>query len=258
MITSNLAPSHVCRRFPSVVSRLAIALVAGAASLVFVESRPALAASKQAPLPLQEPLGIQRLAESGARADYGPLAQSFLTQANLAFCGVASATMVLNSLQVTPPPAAGLGRYPYWSQENLLPAAAGRSPLTAALVSRRGMTLAELEQLLAALGLTVRRVHGDQLSLVALRTLLVRGLADPSDRLIVNVERSALGQGPGGHISPLAAYHAPSDSVLLMDVARYRFPAAWIQLADLWRSMRTLDSQSGRARGLVIVSPAAR
>jgi len=81
----------------------------------------------------------------------------------------------------------------------------------------------------------------------------VRGLADPSDRLIVNVERSALGQGRGGHLSPLAAYHAPSDSVLLMDVASYRFPAAWIPLADLWRSMRTADAQSGRSRGLVIV-----
>ena len=209
-------------------------------------------------LPLQDPLGFQRLIESDARTDYGPLAQTFLTQANLAYCGVASATMVLNSLSVPPPPAAGLGSYRYWTQENLLPAAAGRSPLTATLVASRGMTLVELDQLLAALGVTVRRLHGDQLSLAALRSLMVRSLADPSDRLIVNVERSALGQGRGGHISPVGAYHASSDSVLLLDVARYRFPAAWIPLADLWRSMRTLDTQSGRARGLVIVSPAAK
>lgn len=210
------------------------------------------------PLALQDPAGVQRLLESEARADYGPLAQTFLTQATLSFCGVASAAMVLNSLPIAAPAAANLGPYPYWTQENLLPAAGERNGFSAARVAGRGLTLAELERLLLLLGADVRRWHGDQLSLPALRTLLHRSLAEPADRLIVNVDRAALGQAGGGHLSPLAAYHGPSDSVLMLDVARYRYPAAWIPVPALWRAMRSIDRQTGRARGLLIVTPAAR
>lgn len=217
---------------------------------------PSAPGSRPVPLPLQEEAGLQRLIASGARADYGPLAQTFLTQNTLASCGLASATMVLNSLPLPAPRAAELGAYHFWTQENLLVAAGPASGLTAALVNQRGMTLAELDRLLVLLGATVQRRHGDQLSLSALRRLLQRSLADPADRLIVNFERSAVGQGQGGHLSPLAAFHAPSDSVLMLDVARYRFPAAWIPVTALWRAMRSTDSQSGRARGLLIVRAA--
>lgn len=212
----------------------------------------------QRPLALQEPAGLQRLLESDAHADYGPLAQTFLTQTTLSFCGVASAAMVLNSLPITAPAAANLGPYPYWTQENLLPAAGERSGLSAALVASRGLSLAELERLLVLLGADVRRWHGDQLSLPALRALLRRSLAEPADRLIVNVDRAALGQAGGGHHSPLAAYHRSSDSVLMLDVARYRYPAAWVPVPALWRAMRSPDQQTQRARGLLMIKPAAR
>ena len=37
----------------------------------------------------------------------------------------------------------------------------------------------------------------------------------------------------------------------ILDVARYRYPAVWVSVADLWRAARTLDRSSGRSRGLV-------
>ncbi|MDM7951600.1 MAG: phytochelatin synthase family protein [Cyanobium sp. CZS 25K] len=209
-----------------------------------------------APIPLMEPAGIELLAGSRARADYGPLAEQFLTQANLAYCGVASAVMVLNSLGVPAPPAAGYGRYRFWTQENVFEVPAGSQVVSAEVVRRQGMTLAELAGLLAAHGVAAEAIHGDQLSLEQFRSLLRTNLNQPGDRLLANYLRPSLGQAGGGHIAPLAAFHAPSDRVLILDVARYRYPSVWVPVADLWKAIRTLDRTSGRSRGLVMIRKA--
>jgi hypothetical protein len=204
------------------------------------------------PLPLEDPAGMALLAASSARADYGSLAQVFETQANLAYCGVASSVMVLNSLRTPAPAVAGYASYRFWTQQNLFAAAEARAVIAPERVAREGMTLQELQGLLSSHGLQVQRLHGDQLSLVAFRTVLRRSLADASDRLLVNYDRRGLGQQGGGHIAPLAAYDASGDRVLILDVARYRYPAVWVAVADLWQAIRTVDSTSGRSRGVVI------
>ncbi|MFM7362232.1 MAG: phytochelatin synthase family protein [Cyanobium sp.] len=203
--------------------------------------------------PLAGPAGLALLSSSQQRADYGPLADTFLTQANLAYCGVASSVMALNSLAVPAPPADGYGRYRFWTQENLFGAKATRSLLPPEQVARRGMTLQQLRGLLASTGAQASTIHGSDLDLAALRRLVVTNLANAEDRLLVNYRRSAIGQEGGGHISPLAAYHAPSDRVLILDVARYRYPSVWVPLNVLWQAMRTTDPDSGLSRGLVIV-----
>ena len=204
-------------------------------------------------IPLAEPQGQSLLLQSADRADYGPLAEQFLTQANLAYCGVASMVMVLNSLAVPAPAAAGYGSYRFWTQDNVFDAAATRAVLSPELVARQGMTLQELRALLASHGLQARAIHGDRLSLAQFRLLVRSNLARADDRLLVNYFRPSLGQAGGGHISPLAAYNASTDRVLILDVARYRYPSVWVPLADLWQAIRTTDSSSGRSRGLVVV-----
>ncbi|MBW4529902.1 MAG: phytochelatin synthase family protein [Aphanothece saxicola GSE-SYN-MK-01-06B] len=208
------------------------------------------------PIPLMEPAGMELLVASGERADYGPLAEQFLTQANLAYCGVASAAMVLNSLAVPAPAVPGYGRYRFWTQENVFEVPAGRAVVSAEVVRRQGMTLAELAALLASHGVAAEAIHGDQLSLEQFRALLRANLSQPGDRLLANYLRPALGQAGGGHIAPLAAFHAPSDRVLILDVARYRYPSVWVPVADLWKAIRTIDSTSGRSRGLVTIRTA--
>lgn len=205
-------------------------------------------------LPLPEPAGQHRLIRASASMDYGPLAQWLETQANLAYCGVASAVMVLNSLAVPAPPAAGYGSYRFWTQSNVFAIPGSPGFVQSDVVEREGMTLAQLHGWLAgAPDLVVERFHGDQLSLAQWRTLLRRSLGDPRDRLLVNYLRTAVGQQGGGHISPLAAYDASSDSVLLLDVARYRYPSVWVSVADLWQAMRTVDASAGRSRGLLLI-----
>ena len=204
-------------------------------------------------IPLTEPAGLNLLAGSGHRADYGALAGALLTQANLAYCGVASSAMLLNSLAVPAPAVPGYGPYRFWTQENFFEDAATRLVKAPELIARQGMTLDQLRQLLASKGLKVRAIHGLDIDLLALRRLLASSLANPTDRLLVNYDRRQLGQSGGGHIAPLAAYHAASDRALILEVARYRYPSVWVPLKELWQSMRGLDSDSGLSRGLVVV-----
>ena len=161
---------------------------------------PAAAAAPIPLIPLQESQGGTLLNRSRARTDFLPLVEQFVTQANLAYCGVASAVMALNSLAVPAPPAQGYGPYRFWTQDNLFSTAAAQATVAPETVARRGMTLAQLAGLLGQPGVMVQRWHGDQLSLPQLRGLLRQSLADPSDRLLVNYHRSALGQQGGGHI----------------------------------------------------------
>jgi hypothetical protein len=219
-------------------------------------AKPAMPAPS-GPLALTDPHGQALLFRSRARADFLPLAQTFITQANLAYCGAASAAMVLNSLALPAPETPGYGSYRFWTQDNLFSAPAARAAVAPETVARQGMTLGELAGLLAANGATVQRWHGDGLSLPQFRGLLQRSLADPTDRLLVNYHRSALGQQGGGHISPLAAYDERTDRVLILDVARYRYPSVWVPSESLWRAIRMVDSSSGRSRGLLRISAPA-
>jgi hypothetical protein len=56
-------------------------------------------------IPLNSAAGEQLLISSNARQDYWPLSIHFVTQDNLAYCGVASMVMVLNSLGIPAPVA---------------------------------------------------------------------------------------------------------------------------------------------------------
>jgi len=206
-----------------------------------------------APIPLREPAGQELLSSSDARADYGPLSQDFETQANLSYCGVATLVVVLNSLRVPAPAVPGYPGYHFWTQENVFGGPGGDRFVRAERVRREGMTLAQLHGWSSDHGLVVRRFHGDQLSLEQFRQLLRQGLRDRGDRLVVNYQRSAIAQQGSGHISPIAAYDSRSDRVLILDVARYRYPAVWVESEALWRAMGTVDKASGQSRGLLIL-----
>ena len=234
---------------PSLVL-LSIAL----ATPLSVLAQPPARGMRAALIPLAEPAGMELLVRSRERADYGPLAGQFVTQENLAYCGIASAVMVLNSLAVPAPAVAGYGTYRFWTQANVFDPPATSAFVRPEQVAREGMTLEQLDGMLSSHGMVVARHYGDQLSLGQFRSLLRRNLSQPGDRMLVNYDRKVVGQAGGGHISPLAAYNALSDRVLILDVARYRYPSLWVPVAELWRAMGTVDASSGRSRGLVTVS----
>jgi hypothetical protein len=72
--------------------------------------------------------------------------------------------------------------------------------------------------------------------------------------VLVNYLRSAIGQERGGHISPVAAYDADTDRLLVLDVSRYKYPPVWVEAAALFEAMDTPDADNAdRSRGFLVV-----
>lgn len=111
-----------------------------------------------------------------------------------------------------------------------------------------------MQQFLKALDIKSNVYFGNDLTQDSLRRLLKVTLNDPSRRVIVNFSRQTLNQEGHGHISPIGAYDANSDSVLVLDVAKFKYPPFWVSVSDLLTSMQTLDTDSGKSRGIMVIN----
>jgi hypothetical protein len=94
-------------------------------------------------------------------------------------------------------------------------------------------------------------VVDDARSEQAIRADLADNLARGGDYVIVNYRREAVGQKGGGHISPLGAYDAASDSFLVLDVNPAAAGWVWMPAATLVKGMRTFDTVENRGYVLV-------
>ena len=56
--------------------------------------------------------------------------------------------------------------------------------------------------------------------------------------MILSYSRKVLNQTGSGHFSPAGAYDPTSDMVLIMDVARFKYPPHWVPLSLLYSSMQ--------------------
>ncbi len=88
----------------------------------------------------------------------------------------------------------------------------------------------------------------------SLTVVLLTALSDPNTRLVINFDRQVLDQLGRVNFSPLAAYDSSSDSVLIIYVAKFKYPPFWVSLADLLKAMNTTDPDSARSRGTVRVT----
>lgn len=236
------------------------------------------AATQVQPLvPFASTEGLERLARTTAKHDFAPLANQFEAQATIAFCGPTTAAIVLNTLRPstieTPRDRSRLRpedeRYlpksleltvPRHTQESVI--ATGKktraqvfgepSTVNGKLVRDGGYQLRQLDELLKAHSLATRLVIVDaQTAEADIRRDLIDNLNRPGDVVIVNYLRAAVGQAGGGHISPLAAYDAATDSVLILDVNPSHHPWVWMPVATLIRGMRTRDVTENRGYILV-------
>jgi hypothetical protein len=75
---------------------------------------------------------------------------------------------------------------------------------------------------------------------------------DPARRYVLNFSRGPLFGTGGGHHSPLAAYLAQEDLVLVLDVNKKYGP--WLVKSDrLFEAMNTLDATAQKKRGLLLI-----
>ncbi len=187
--------------------------------------------------------GQQLLTMTAAKTDYQQLAPFFVSQNRRAFCGVASSTIVIN---------AALHQQPLVTQATFFTpkASAIRSELA---VTFGGLTLAQLGKMIEAHGLHVQMIPASQSSLATFRHIAQTTLAEPDEFLIVNYDRATLVQEGSGHISPIGAYNAVTDRVLILDVAANKYPYTWVPVPQLWQAMNTIDTSSGLTRGYLLV-----
>ena len=221
--------------------------------------------------------GVSRLSRTAAKADFATLANQFEAQSNAAFCGPTTAAIVLNALAGARPdlprdrsrlrsddlkhlpPSADL-TLPRFTQDNVF----DKSPKTRAQVLGEpmpvngktvrdvGFQVRQLDALLKAHGAPTRLVIvGASSAEDEIRDDLRRNLERGGDYVIVNYTRAAVGQPGGGHISPLGAYDAPSDSFLVHDVNPASAGWVWMPTAALVKAMRTFDTVENR--GYIVV-----
>ena len=152
--------------------------------------------------------------------------------------------------------------------------------LSARKVRKGGVTLQELGVLMREIGVPCECMHahadgaadggqsgaapstilpasaaqGEAAMLAALARLREGVRAAPGCGVLVNYHMSTAGQRPfGGHVSPIAAYHAPSDRFLVLDTWPQTGPT-WLSAAALWAAMAATDDESGLPRGWLVVA----
>mmetsp|Transcript_8122 Transcript_8122/g.17575 ORF Transcript_8122/g.17575 Transcript_8122/m.17575 type:complete len:510 (+) Transcript_8122:191-1720(+) len=213
----------------------------------------------------------------GLPAAIGPFAAHYFllnsgtdVQVNQAYCAAASSAALLNSLRfmhprsevgVDIPMDAIYSPYSYATQMDLFGKCTSKNVVSTAGSNTfegwgtdgitsfpYGMNLEQTAALLrchlnATAGWTVTTQHVDDthLTLSKMRFDMKLALSDPSARVIVNYHRASAGQVGSGHFSPVGAYHQGTDSFLILDVARYKYPPVWIVSDILYKAMRTYD-----------------
>lgn len=90
------------------------------------------------------------------------------------------------------------------------------------------------------------------------RKTVLEVCASTSKKLVVSYHRGTLLQTGAGHFSPIGGYHAESDQVLIMDVARFKYPPHWVPLELLVKSMTCLDPSTNLSRGYLVLERSSR
>ena len=91
-------------------------------------------------------------------------------------------------------------------------------------------------------------------SLQDLRTVIEECSSEDLEKVIVvSYDRRGLKQTGSGHFSPIGGFHKAEDLVLIMDTARFKLPPHWAPLSTLWEAMKTLDPETGKPRGYMVL-----
>ena len=259
-------------------ARLALALLLATApvSAVFALDAPSATVVYEL-VPFSSDEGLARLARSTAKVDFPALANQFEPQSNATFCGPTSAAIVLNAVNER---SASLPRdrsrlraedlqnipgnfdptNPRFTQDNVITkgqktrAQVLGEPVTinGKQVGDFGYQVRQLDEMLRANGATTRLVIVDDAKREEdIRADLVGNLQRRGDYVIVSYRRDAVGQRGGGHISPLGAYDADSDSFLVLDVNPASAGWVWMSTRTLVKGMRTFDTVENRGYILI-------
>ncbi|KAF3891303.1 hypothetical protein DA73_0400035045 [Tolypothrix bouteillei VB521301] len=184
----------------------------------------------------------------GGMDSYFALAEQFHTQSEPAYCGLGTLVVVLNALSIDPGRIwKGLWR---WYSEEILDCC-----LQLRAIKERGMTFDQFVCLGRCNGAKVEAYRYDNTTIEAFREAIEQAARSPEGfHMVVSYSREVLGQTGDGHFSPIGGYHRKRDLVLIMDVARFKYPSHWVPLSLLWDALAPLDPATGKPRGYILLS----
>ncbi|ABV36424.1 phytochelatin synthase-like protein [Shewanella sediminis HAW-EB3] len=228
--------------------------------------------------------GISRLEKARVKSDFFALSPHFEGQSNKVFCGVASMAIVANALRVDrdateiPLDSSRISKqemrffpkgdwsplFHRYTQESIL-TGQGKTrmqimgePYGADSEGDYGMKLADLDALATSLKLQTQTTYVNEELLAkqsytqVVKQHLIDALSNNEQFVIINYSRKPLNQRGDGHFSPLAAYHAASDSFLIMDVSNTFQTWVWVESKQLMQAMARIDKQN--SRGFIVIS----
>ncbi|KAJ2692116.1 hypothetical protein H4R19_006222, partial [Coemansia spiralis] len=182
----------------------------------------------------------------GYAEGYFNLAGNFTVQSEPAYCGPSSLAMVLNALEVDPQRQwKGVWR---WYSDELLESCRSESDIKAS-----GITYDQFLCLASSHASAVAK-RGEDVS----REEFVRDLKHVTQRddvfMVLSFSRAAMGQTGDGHFSPIGAYHPATNSALVLDTARYKYPSWFGDVDRLYDSLQPVDPETCRPRGYFLIS----
>lgn len=209
---------------------------------------------------------LVRCITNGTAVPFLALSSCFNTQAEPAYCGLSTLAIILNALRIDPQ---RLWKTPWrWFTEELLGCC---RPLE--LVKKSGITLEEFQCLAECNGAVCKiiRPNDDETDFQEFKRAVFCACnggrettnddqdhevdhENPNTFIGISYDRKTLKQTGSGHFSPIAAYDNETDSILILDTARFKYPPYWVPLELAFRSMLPIDSDTGKSRGYFLVS----
>jgi len=190
--------------------------------------------------------------ESTIHEPFWRLSESFVTQENQTYCGIASAVMALNALSVAAPVDPVYAPYPMFTQNNFFTSAVLKIVMPTQ-IGPKGIALDTLASALNTFPVKATAIHTDNIDQVQFQRQLIHALSQPDTIVLVDFLRTSIGQVGTGHISPVAAYDHESDRFLIMDVARYKYTPFWVSSDALWAAINTVDEDVQQSRGYILI-----
>lgn len=216
-------------------------------------------------IPFSSPKGKQlfrEALEAGTMESFFPLSEQFVTQSEPSYCALSSLAMVLNTLKYDPKKIwKGIWR---WVDEETLQCESSKvCGHSLENIRNRGMAFFDFEALAKCHNVNIQSYPVDDKCLEGchshqyehFRKLVIASSSsqDAHAFIVCNFSRKYLGQTGDGHFSPLGGYHPGENLVLVMDVARFKYPPYWVPLSELYEAMMCRDKAVNEPRGYFVI-----
>ncbi|KAH9785260.1 glutathione gamma-glutamylcysteinyltransferase [Citrus sinensis] len=177
--------------------------------------------------------------EGGTMEGFFKLISYYQTQSEINYCGIASLAMVFNALAIDPG-RTWKGTGPWrWFDDTMLDSC---EPLSK--IKDEGVSFAKVAYSAYCNGANVEAFRTNESSIDDFRRHVISSASSSEDSH----------HNGNGHYSPIGGYHAGRDMVLILDVARFKYPPHWMPLTLLWEAMDTIDESTGQHRGFMVIS----